>query len=68
MITFGHYNFGAPKPWLKLKKNAYALDISEAEIEQEVAPYKEAILNEQNKKQNTEWIREEADHCIREFL
>lgn len=47
VIIFGTYNFDAPKPWLQLLENPKALDITEAEMENETAPFLESILAEQ---------------------
>lgn len=48
-IVFGSYNFDGPKPWLQLVANPHALDISEAEIQSQTAPYLNTILQEQQK-------------------
>lgn len=50
VVIFGKYNFDATKPWLQLIKHPHALDISEEKIEKELAPYRETILAEQEKK------------------
>jgi len=47
VIVFGSYNFDAPKPWLQLVANPKALDISEVEMKQQVAPYLDEIMKEQ---------------------
>ena len=47
VIVFGSYNFDAPKPWLQLVANPKALDISEVEMKQQVAPYSDEIMKEQ---------------------
>lgn len=54
VIVFGSYNFDAPKPWLQLFANPHALDISEAEIQQQIAPYLDNILAEQEKRKTVE--------------
>lgn len=50
VIVFGSYNFDAPKPWLQLVTNPHALDITEAEIQQQAASYLNTILAEQEKR------------------
>lgn len=47
VIVFGSYNFDAPKPWLQLVTNPKSLDISEKEMKQQVAPYLDEIVKEQ---------------------
>lgn len=47
VIVFGSYNFDGPKPWLQLAKDPKALDISEAEIETQVKPFIQKILDNQ---------------------
>ncbi len=51
VIVFGSYNFDAPKPWLKLIDNSKALDISEAEMENETRPFLKKILAEQGNRE-----------------
>ncbi len=51
VIVFGSYNFDAPKPWLQLITNPHALDISEADIQQQTTPYLTTILAEQQKRE-----------------
>lgn len=51
VIVFGSYNFDAPKPWLQLITNPHALDITEAEIQQQTTPFLTAILAEQQKRE-----------------
>jgi L,D-transpeptidase catalytic domain len=50
VIVFGSYNFEAPKPWLQLVTNPQALNITEAEIQQQTAPYLDKIVAEQEKR------------------
>jgi hypothetical protein len=47
VIVFGNYNFDAPKPWWQLVTNPKVLDISEKEMKQQVAPYLDEIMKEQ---------------------
>ncbi|SHM85863.1 L,D-transpeptidase [Flavobacterium saccharophilum] len=47
VIVFGSYNFDGPKPWLELVKNPEALNISESEIETQVQPFVQKILENQ---------------------
>jgi len=54
VIVFGSYNFDAPKPWLQLITNPHALDITEAEIQQQTMPYLNKILAEQTKRGTVE--------------
>lgn len=49
VIVFGAYNFEAPKPWLQLITNPHALDISQAEIQNQTTPYLNTIIQEQQK-------------------
>lgn len=51
VVIFGSYNFDNARPWLKLKKDPHALDISEKEMNEIVEPYLPAIRTEQLKKQ-----------------
>ncbi len=51
VIVFGNFNFNAPKPWLLLIANPHALDITEAEIQKQTAPYLNKILIEQKKRE-----------------
>lgn len=47
VIVFGSYNFDGPKPWLELVKDPEALNISESEIETQVKPFIQQILENQ---------------------
>ncbi|MBF4466130.1 L,D-transpeptidase [Flavobacterium sp. LC2016-12] len=47
VIVFGSYNFDGPKPWLELVKDPEALNISESEIETQVQPFVQKILENQ---------------------
>ena len=47
VIVFGSYNFDGPKPWLELVKDPDALNISESEIETQVQPFIQKILENQ---------------------
>jgi hypothetical protein len=47
VVVFGAYKFGEPKPWLQLIQNPKALDLSEAQIESEIAPFLKSILKQQ---------------------
>lgn len=47
VIVFGNYNFDGPKPWLELVKDPEALNISESEIETQVQPFIQTILENQ---------------------
>ena len=47
VIVFGNYDFDAPKPWLQLVKDPKALDISESEVENQVKPFLQKILDNQ---------------------
>ena len=47
VIVFGSYNFDGPKPWLELVNDPKALDISESEIETQVQPFIQKILENQ---------------------
>jgi len=52
VIVFGSYNFDAPKPWWQLVTNPKALDISEMEMKQQVAPYLDEIMKEQENRKS----------------
>ena len=47
VIVFGNYAYDEPKPWLQLIKNPKALDLSEAQIEDEIEPFLKEILEQQ---------------------
>lgn len=47
VIIYGEYPFGQPRPWFALANNANSLDITAANIETIIKPYKEEILKEQ---------------------
>ncbi|MCP2027263.1 hypothetical protein L1276_002420 [Flavobacterium sp. HSC-32F16] len=47
VVVFGSYDFDGPKPWLKLASDPKALSISENEIENEVKPFIQKILENQ---------------------
>lgn len=47
VVVFGSYNFDGPKPWLQLASDPKALNISESEIEKEVKPFIQKILDNQ---------------------
>ena len=50
VLVFGSYEFGKPKPWLKLLQNPHALDIAVADLEALAAPHLAGILQEQEKR------------------
>ena len=50
VIVFGSYDFGAPKPWLKLATDPHALDISEKAMEEILALHLKQIMSEQEKR------------------
>lgn len=47
VVVFGSYNFDGPKPWFELVNDPKALDISETEIENQVKPFLQQILDNQ---------------------
>ncbi|WDF60947.1 L,D-transpeptidase [Flavobacterium sp. KACC 22758] len=47
VVVFGSYDFDGPKPWLQLASDPKALSISENEIENEVKPFIQKILENQ---------------------
>lgn len=47
VVVFGSYDFDSPKPWLKLASDPKALNISESQIESEVKPFIQKILENQ---------------------
>ncbi len=47
VIVFGNYTYDEPKPWLQLIKNPKALDLTQAQIENEIAPFLKSILEQQ---------------------
>lgn len=52
VIVFGSFPFDAPKPWLQLISNPKALDITEAEIQNQTAPFLNKIMEEQAKRES----------------
>lgn len=51
VIVFGSYPFDGPKPWLALKNNPKALDITPGMLEEQVKPYMQDIMQQQEKRQ-----------------
>jgi L,D-transpeptidase catalytic domain len=51
VIVFGSYNFDAAKPWWQSVANPHALDISEAEIQNQATPFLNKIIAEQQKRE-----------------
>ncbi|MFB9079547.1 L,D-transpeptidase [Flavobacterium procerum] len=47
VIVFGSYDFDGPKPWLKLSSDPKTLNISESEIDRQVKPFLQEILENQ---------------------
>lgn len=47
VIVFGSYNFDGSKPWLEVTSDPKALNISESELEKEVKPFIQKILDNQ---------------------
>lgn len=47
VLVFGTYKFDETKPWLQLIKNPKAIDISESQIKNEIAPFLKSILEQQ---------------------
>ncbi|KQO33112.1 hypothetical protein ASF10_18720 [Flavobacterium sp. Leaf82] len=47
VIVFGNYPFGDPKPWYALVKDPKTLDISESDLETQVQPFIQKILENQ---------------------
>ncbi|MBF4491962.1 L,D-transpeptidase [Flavobacterium sp. JLP] len=47
VIVFGSYNFDGPKPWFELVNDPKALNISESELETQVQPFVQKILENQ---------------------
>ncbi len=52
VIVFGAYPFGSPRPWFVLAGDGKALDISNEQLSEIVAPYKEQILKAQQERQD----------------
>jgi len=50
VIVFGSYAFDAPKPWLQLVSDPKALDFPAAGIQQQVVPFLQDILSQQQKR------------------
>lgn len=44
VVVFGSYNFDGPKPWLQLKNNLHALDISADAITKETSGFMDKIM------------------------
>ncbi|MBS7255919.1 L,D-transpeptidase [Flavobacterium branchiicola] len=47
VVVFGSYNFNSSKPWLQLAKDPKSLNIPESEIENQVKPFLQQILENQ---------------------
>ena len=47
VVVFGSYNFDGPKPWFELVNDPKVLDISETEIENQIKPFLQQILDNQ---------------------
>ncbi|WP_316632925.1 L,D-transpeptidase [uncultured Flavobacterium sp.] len=47
VIVFGSYDFDSTKPWFQLVNDPKALDISEGEIENQINPFLQKILDNQ---------------------
>lgn len=47
VLVFGNYNFDGPKPWFELINDPKALNISESEIESQIQPFLQQILDNQ---------------------
>ncbi|WP_298308039.1 L,D-transpeptidase [Flavobacterium sp.] len=47
VIVFGNYAYDEPEPWIQLIKNSKALDLSQAQIEDEISPFLKSILKQQ---------------------
>ncbi len=47
VVVFGNFPFDGPKPWLELVNDPKALNISESEIETQVKPFIQEILENQ---------------------
>lgn len=50
VIVFGSYPFGGAKPWMVLKDNAKALDISAGTLKEQVEPHLNDIIQQQEKR------------------
>ena len=50
VIIFGKYNFKTPKPWLALKTDPKALNITTEELEKIITPHLKEIKIEENKR------------------
>lgn len=50
VIVFGSYDFNGPKPWLQLKNDPHALDITPAVIEKETSSYMQDIIAAQQQR------------------
>ncbi|HTN46108.1 MAG TPA: L,D-transpeptidase [Flavipsychrobacter sp.] len=61
VIVFGEYPFGQRRPWLNLLENPEALDISEQEVNNLVAPHLQKILEEQKRSEEVRNTTKTAD-------
>lgn len=61
VIIFGNYDFKASKPWHKLVKDPYALDISVTEMKRITDPFINEILNEQGNRVQYELCKSEEE-------
>ena len=50
VLVFGSYDYEGQKPWLKLIADPHANDLGEEELEAEIKPHLEQILQEQKKR------------------
>lgn len=53
VVVFGSYPFDGPKPWLALKDNPKALDISADALGEQVKGHLDEIMQQQQKRQET---------------
>jgi lipoprotein-anchoring transpeptidase ErfK/SrfK len=61
VIVFGEYPFGHRRPWLNLLENPDALNISEQEVSDLVAPHLQKILEEQKRSEEVRSNAKTAD-------
>ncbi|WP_235922032.1 L,D-transpeptidase [Flavobacterium phycosphaerae] len=54
VIVFGHYDFGAPKPWYQVVRNPKALDITAAAIQKQTTPFWAVIISQQRNRERYE--------------
>ncbi|WP_118973085.1 L,D-transpeptidase [Taibaiella koreensis] len=61
VIVYGAYPFGSRRPWRNMLENAKANEISIADIEKEIEPYLQRILEQQQRREGIISQRQQPD-------